>query len=492
MRIIVADDEYYARFALTSILTELTADSTEFVEVENGEELIDRVEKDIPDLIFLDIKMPKVGGLEAFSILKKRFPDILWVIVSGYADFSYARQALVLGAREYLMKPVSEEEVKKVLIKIYAELEEGKDKLVRLFSSDMGLFLSYGQPCDNLEECAYAATILYQTGRKMIQQTKIVAQRLRKLCVRSQETVVRHGTVTLTDGSLALISAVIRGNEAEMLLEKSQSDIMEQFGSIKTETEKWNSFQTGFCRSAEELNEKLNDISIGRSYVVLMKAGQNIGWRQIKRLEEQKPELIKFCSAVEAMAAEFQNRDYALFSRDAKTAIKILKEGVIQLSAAMQENLYAFLLETVGEKAKEVFKSYMKVRSVEAWENFTQDCEKLLLTTRGIAAGQPIAEKIASYIRGHYESGISVGQVAEQFEITPNYLSTLFKNEMGVSFVQYLTEIRMVKAKELLACKEMTIGAVAEKLGYQNAAYFTKVFRENTGLYPTEFRKQVE
>lgn len=138
-----------------------------------------------------------------------------------------------------------------------------------------------------------------------------------------------------------------------------------------------------------------------------------------------------------------------------------------------------------------MFGSAQEILRAAVWEKFAEVCEKQLLESKGSFAGKHIAESIEVYIREHYDSDISVGQIAQKFGITPNYLSTVFKSEMHVSFVQYLTEIRMAKAKELLAQRDLTISAIAEKVGYQNAAYFTRVFRENTGLQPTDFRKQL-
>lgn len=489
MKIIVADDEYFARVALLSILQELTPKQTEFLEAENGEDLILLVKKEAPDLIFLDIKMPKLGGLEAFSILKQQFPDILWVIVTGYADFTYARQALVLGAKDYLTKPVSPEEVRRVLEKIAAQIQDEKENRVRLFCSDMSLWLGFGQHSRRFDTCIFCATIWYGIEHGSIQGEKELAQQLHRHSILSQGNGLWHGPVTLTDGSLTLVSATVSEEGMAACLEKEHTAIREEIR--QKGNGKWIDFQTGLCNNAQELTNRLQELLGERSCLILMKEGQSISWEQMKRKKSQHKALFAFCSAVEAMTVSFVEKDTLLLSRNAKTVVRILKEDSVLLSGAMQENLLAYLKKSVGETAAIVFGSAQEILRAAVWEKFAEVCEKQLLESKGSFAGKHIAESIEVYIREHYDSDISVGQIAQKFGITPNYLSTVFKSEMHVSFVQYLTEIRMAKAKELLAQRDLTISAIAEKVGYQNAAYFTRVFRENTGLQPTDFRKQL-
>lgn len=487
MKIIVADDEYFARVALISMLEEFTGGRDRICEVENGEELIQRTRQMMPDLIFLDIKMPKMGGLEAFEVLQKQYPSILWVIVSGYADFSYARQALVLGARDYLMKPVNEAEVKRVLEKMEEELEAGRERKTRSFSSDMNLWLCQGQFCEKLAGKIFCATLLCKAGKETPEEEKNTAQRLLSLCGRMQEDTVLHGTVLLPDGSLALVSA----GQKEEELEKSHDALTGKCTGAEEVGGRRNGLYTGVCQNEKELSDRLLELADGKTCHILLKAGQIITWEQVKRIQNQHPEILQLCNTIDTMAVEFWEKEYGPFDHAVKEAIKIVKEESLPLSVSMTENIFAYLVETMEKNGEEAFETPAGLRNIACWEKFLKSCEKTILEKRKSTTGGNTAEKIAAYIREHFDQDISVSQAAELFHMTPNYLSTIFKNEMGISFVQYLTDIRMGKARELLACGNLTVSAVAERTGYRNAGYFARVFRENQGVHPTEFRKQM-
>lgn len=487
MKIIVADDEYFARVALISMLEELTGGRDRICEVENGEELIQKAEEMLPDLVFLDIKMPKMGGLEAFEVLQKQYPSILWVIVSGYADFSYARQALVLGARDYLMKPVNETEVKRVLEKMEEELEAERERKTRSFSSDMNLWLCQGQFCEKLSGKIFCGTLLCKAGKEMPEEEKETAQRLLSLCGRMQEEAALHGTVLLSDGSLALVSA----GQKEEELEKSHDALTEKGTGAGETGGGWNRLYTGVCRNERELSDRLLEFAEEKACHLLLKAGQLLSWEQMKRIQNQHPEILQLCSMVDTMAAGFLEKEYGPFDNAAKKAIKIVKEEPLPLSVSMTENIHAYLMEMTEKNGEEAFETPVSLRSIACWEKFVKSCEKAILEKRKSPAGGNTAEKIAAYISAHFDQDISVSQAAELFCMTPNYLSTIFKNEMGVSFVQYLTDVRMEKARELLACGNLSVSAVAEQTGYRNAGYFARVFREYQGIHPSEFRKRM-
>lgn len=114
MRIVIADDEELARFSIKSVLDQLI-DDAEYLMAPNGRVLIEQVKDQAPDLVFLDIRMPGLSGLEAMEELVEEYSGIKWVILSGHADFSYAQRAIRLGASAYLLKPVDPKEVSDAL-----------------------------------------------------------------------------------------------------------------------------------------------------------------------------------------------------------------------------------------------------------------------------------------------------------------------------------------------------------------------------------------
>jgi two-component system response regulator YesN len=114
--------------------------------------------------------------------------------------------------------------------------------------------------------------------------------------------------------------------------------------------------------------------------------------------------------------------------------------------------------------------------------------EQLLAQVRS-AEQSDLVNQVVAYIDTHYQLDIGVGSIAEQLKITPNYLSAMFHKRTGTTFVRYLTNIRMLKAQELLTDPNLQIQHVAERVGYYSTRYFTKLFAEYTGATPSEYRR---
>jgi len=115
MKVIIADDERLIRAGLKSMLSEAKIPLDIAGEATNGEELVELVKRHLPEIAFVDIKMPKMNGLEAISKGKLYSPNTQWIILTGYAEFDYAREAIKLGAANYLLKPVSPDELNETL-----------------------------------------------------------------------------------------------------------------------------------------------------------------------------------------------------------------------------------------------------------------------------------------------------------------------------------------------------------------------------------------
>ena len=123
MKILIADDERMVRLSFLSMCEELYPDTHQYLEARNGKELIRLVTEERPDVVFVDIRMPLLDGLNAVEQLTASQPDIYFIILSGYSDFSYAQKAIQLGVRNYLLKPPSLEDIQNVLLQANAEKE---------------------------------------------------------------------------------------------------------------------------------------------------------------------------------------------------------------------------------------------------------------------------------------------------------------------------------------------------------------------------------
>ena len=117
---------------------------------------------------------------------------------------------------------------------------------------------------------------------------------------------------------------------------------------------------------------------------------------------------------------------------------------------------------------------------------------KVIIAGAGMSAALPgVIAAITRYLREHLESEISLSVLSEEFHMNPQYISQLFKNEIGVGFLTYLTSIRMEKAKSLLLTTSLSVAEIAEETGYNDYRVFTKVFKKTAGITPSQFRRGV-
>jgi two-component system, response regulator YesN len=172
MKILIVDDESLARSTLRSMLQELQLPLEVLEEATNGEEMVALVQRYTPDIVFVDIKMPKINGLEAIKQAKAFAPDARWFILTGFSEFTYAQEALRIGVSDYLLKPVDPGELGKVITEVIREQKKRLLVLNRQFERDLAALyhglssLKQEDPDSLLMKARFIGAIFYRTARK--------------------------------------------------------------------------------------------------------------------------------------------------------------------------------------------------------------------------------------------------------------------------------------------------------------------------------------
>lgn len=359
MKILIVEDELKSRKGLGKLIEKET--SNEVVgEADNGKEGL-RMFYDLrPDLIFTDVRMPSMDGLEMLEIIRNTGVYVHTVIISGYAEFSYAKKAIEVGVDGYLMKPVCVGDVLKILSEIESKINNENNR-VRKTEKDM---------MDIVENVYFLDSAYPADAEKNIKSA---------LCA--------HSNAEVTDA-----------------------------------VEKFNDF---FKRSEAGLDE------IRRGY-------------------------LKYLVYVTGMLKEIDAEAYKLIRN---------KNAVEKISSS---------------------------RSVEELENVLID------SLGNIAESRPISEytdnyiimRVIAYIREHYSEKITLEMMAAQFRITPEYLSTLFSREMDINFSTFLKRFRISQAKRFIRTSDMRIYEIAKKTGYPDPKYFMRVFHDEMGMSPGEYKNK--
>jgi two-component system response regulator YesN len=491
MRVLIADDERLARANLKSILKNLSIPIKVVGEASNGEELVELVKQYLPDVAFVDIRMPKVNGLEAIKVAKNFSPDTKWFILTGFSEFDYAKEAIRLGTVDYLLKPISPDELDGLLHKVDEDYRRQHFSLNKQFERDImalyhGVSSLQQEPGDSyLLQANFIGAVFYVDShlseKAKAERQKELFQKIRAYIDESVANNLRIALFALPNGEIALVVAWIDKTSGKHTAERFLDRVEETVQLIQADNFKITVLQTDQCGSYESLNEHMEHLQ----ELAHLRTVEGIGAKwEIRALEKyaKSANLVNLSQLLGELSEAYREVNYLDFMRLLPRLEKMLTALLRQADNSLKEQIASFLNTALCCQIS-------ANQPVSAWRAILDHCgEQLLSQAKGI--DQPdLVSQVVTFIDTHYQFDIGVAQIADQLKITPNYLSTIFHRKMGTTFVHYLTQIRMLKAKEFLADPTLQVQQIAESVGYYNTRYFTKLFTEFAGCTPSEFRR---
>lgn len=503
-------------------------------EASDGELAYPMIIKEKPDILITDIRMPFMDGLELCKLVKKELPNIKILILSGYDEFDYAKEAIRLGVTEYLLKPISSGKLLEALNGVSESIRrEKEDKdLVRKYMEEMRENTEHEK--QKFFEQMIAGNLsmadALETGKKY--EMNLSAGMYNLLLFR------------FTLGEENRKSGELLG-EAEYAIEKL-TERLEYVFEFQRGVEGW-AFLL-MADNEEQMSERVKELSkdleeIMKNYSTIAYFG-GIG-QPVARLRELEE---SFREAERALAARFtmelnriisvedirmaQNVDtlddieITSFGEIEKTRTmleKFLNNGAedeidefvdVYINELPEENLKSVLMrqyiimdayivmmsfcekiegiEGEMQAQSEELKNSMKTsQTLEEIKNYIRMLLKKIIGVRDTISGRrysDIIEIAKDQIRKTYMSDeISLNTIAAEVGMSPSYFSSIFSKEMGKTFVEYLTEIRMDRAKELLMCSSMKTSEIGYEVGYKDPHYFSYIFKKTQNCTPKEF-----
>lgn len=504
-------------------------------EASDGELAYPMIIKEKPDILITDIRMPFMDGLELCKLVKKELPNIKILILSGYDEFDYAKEAIRLGVTEYLLKPISSGKLLEALNGVSESIRrEKEDKdLVRKYMEEMRENTEHEK--QKFFEQMIAGNLsmadALETGKKY--EMNLSAGMYNLLLFR------------FTLGEENRKSGELLG-EAEYAIEKL-TERLEYVFEFQRGVEGW-AFLL-MADNEEQMSERVKELSkdleeIMKNYSTIAYFG-GIG-QPVARLRELEE---SFREAERALAARFtmelnriisvedirmaQNVDtlddieITSFGEIEKTRTmleKFLNNGAedeidefvdVYINELPEENLKSVLMrqyiimdayivmmsfcekiegiEGEMQAQSEELKNSMKTsQTLEEIKNYIRMLLKKIIGVRDTISGRrysDIIEIAKDQIRKTYMSDeISLNTIAAEVGMSPSYFSSIFSKEMGKTFVEYLTEIRMDRPKELLMCSSMKTSEIGYEVGYKDPHYFSYIFKKTQNCTPKEFR----
>lgn len=524
-RVFLVEDEIVAREGIRDKVN-WGAAGFEFVgEAPDGEVALPLIENLQPDLLITDIKMPFMDGLQLSKIVRERMPWVKIVILSGHDEFNYAQSAVKLGVSEYLLKPITAVEIHHVLQRIATQLDEEqaeREKLKQLQSQIQDnvtwqrerllfqLVVGGVSSCEAVEQCQ-------QLGLNIIAPYYLVA--LLKVKV---DTAVPHLEYRDYQQIRALVADLTYAHPGTFLTQKSAEELL----LILTGDDPEQLRQDGAFLAqliAQEVAELLPCTVV---------AGMGSPQQRLTEISQSFAEALaqvssdKVGKGINNGRAPMDNAPIEKLKLDQTAVEHFLKCGLMsEWDAFFTTHLLS--LSQAAEQS-DLVKHYLFVDVVVTAVQFIRDLggevgdvmpdmqniERLLAGLRTVAQmraalGQLFAQAITyrtsqangertrmvhqvkAFIDAHYANpDLLLNEVAARVNLSPSHFSVVFSQEMGESFKDYLTRIRLERAKELLRTTNLKCAEIAYQSGYNDPHYFSHVFHKRIGLPPQQFRQQ--
>ena len=497
----------------------------------NGVEGIEKIEKHKPDIVLTDIAMPIKDGFEMIEALTDKGIRPKFVLLTGYSEFEYAKDAIKYSVMDYIVKPAlpgkiieTMKKVAKVCIeekniveqhrKISRQLLESKPILIEKFLEELfeGTIKDDSESIDRLkfldidfEDKIYIVLAVQIDGYESFVSKHTEEDRF----------FLRYSITSLISESLSIphYSVSFKGKNAFFLLTVSVNET--NFNDLDLSTELADIIDK--CMQLYDMSisigvgEVVNKpLDIKDSYLQAIEStkykmyfgnGKVIFYKDIVHTQIFSPVLYYYDKSMLIDGLKMRSRilvDQCLDSifttirRCGYVRIDLIKVIIYELLGTT-----IFTIHQIGERLPdEYFESGNIWGDIEAKEtldeieHYVKDLFDKILKSSGAKINQRsvrIVEQILDYINFNYHNNISLNDLSKKIFLTPNYLSILFSKEIGKTFNDYLTEFRIKKAKELLQLGNYKVYEVGEKVGYKNLDYFRKVFKEYTGKNPSDF-----
>ena len=531
IKVFLVEDEVIIRSGVKKSIN-WEQEGYEFVgEASDGELAYPMILKEKPDILITDIRMPFMDGLELSRLVKKELPDIKILILSGYDEFEYAKKAIKIGVTEYLLKPISaakltevlnavaetirqENEEKNLLETYFAEMRENteRDKM-RLFEKllmgdlSMGEILEAGERFGmNLGASCYKI-VLFKILANL--ENHVYAEQMVDACSSVEQAAsMMEGVYVFqrgVEGWAFLLTAQDEKSmeESAKILYQNLKQAMknytqlEYFGGIGSTVPRIRSLKQSFreadrafaARFVEEANQIISQKEFEKSQ---MEEGLKLqGVVQIGRSTEM---LQKFLSngtreEVKAFSDAYISRIEEENIRSTMVRQYVVIDVCIVILSFCERISSANRLQ---EEAEELQKMMQKIHSLSEIKKYVVRLLNEAIELRDAESGRRYSDLIAAAkkeIENHYMTEeISLNTVAISVGMSPSYFSSIFSKEAGKTFVEYLTEVRIEKAKEFLMCSSMKTSEIGYEVGYKDPHYFSYIFKKVQGCSPKEYR----
>lgn len=507
MKVVIVEDEVRIREGIIKLLNKFYANVSEIHEAKSGQEGLEVIRRTAPDLVITDIRMEPLNGLKMLDILinieNRAFKAI---VLSAYSDFNYARQAISLGVSEYLVKPIDIGEFRKAMQHIENEINKEKQSrmnnpgklrsletiLSGLMSGQLMLdeelkhFIknTYNLPTDDK-----ISLVCVYLGRRYDEESLIVASMAAFLLVNGGYP--NHHMLFLPFEHELVI---ILPEYSQQLERFFQNSVVKELNAVAAISAVY-----GFtvCDRLEQIGTSLANIREYLPWNISLGSDVMISYPKVTMVQTTTPtypiQIEK--DGVAALCA----MDYNRLNTHTENMIACLTRKIYSPDV-IKKSIIRYLLAILYVVREINFPAYEKLDERHILEAINgavtiKEIESVVfgllesVMWRGEKSVGLVVQKARRMAEEFYHQGITLEEISAMLNMTPEYISAQFIKELGMNFSTWIKRVRLQKAKELLLGSNLKIYEISAKVGYSDAKYFSRVFKETEGILPAEYRK---
>ncbi|MBD5540202.1 MAG: response regulator [Lachnospiraceae bacterium] len=527
-KIMLADDEGIVIDSLRFIIEKEFGDSCQIESAKTGRNVIELAEHFRPDIAFMDIQMPGINGIEAMKEIKENSGNTLFIVMSAYDKFDYAKEAINLGVLEYLNKPVEKSKIIDVLRRAMGLIDKEREKR----RQDLMIREKMETVVPIIENGLIYSLMFKEYFEEDVDNFKNLLNITEDYCymgvlVFGEKQVGNHmtnavGTSVLIQDSYNEVREIIRGyfkcivgsvmaNKIAVLIPVAEEglDYNERIALIDKARE-----------MVRKLRERL-DISfrMGLGPVGRLRDSMKSYSEALRALLQSDGSVAHVddipvgCDYEENYPVETEREIFEHTEKgnieEQRSAVNRYFDWMVENYGDCESDIALKVLEFVLWAEKIGYEGSNRIYRFKSRQDYLPDImgmkgdmermrtwflDKMDAAVRNVADNKEtrsngVVAKAKAYINANFHKEISLDDVSREVDISPYYFSKIFKEETGKNFIEYVTEIRMEKAKELLQSSSLSMKEICGEVGYADPNYFSRTFKKNVGLTPTEYKE---
>lgn len=530
LNILIADDERGIIKLVKNLIDPSVVRVRVVGEATNGMDAYQKIGQLRPDVVITDIRMPGMNGLQLIEQVTKEFPDTAFIVISGYPEFEYAQTALKFGTSDYLLKPIKKAELNGALLRLAQKKDDAAEEKTQLDHMERQLSVNKGllrknalqDLCSGKPERVQRALYTFQQeetfpssengwrciGRVLLDDPakggnefspEIIEALLQKIARSLAQDCLDIETVCVRSTGVLYLCCTAEQGKPEQKCEGlnallSNDSYKYEFFSITVAFGKMvycaqdllESWETAVAAGRSRI-----DLGSGRSlYYPLLpervkKPADPLSANMLALIRKHLANLDEkeVCGLIRQMFLDWRGG-----VRAASVLYDLCWEIITVIQQELQNNLADCQIPEAEDSLVRLELCSTAVMLRDVCIDYASKAVASCIEQRANRESRPV--RVArQYMEQHYDQPITLEQLAKLSFLNPVYFSTIFKKETGASFTAYLVKLRMEKACELLKTGSITVAETAERVGYQDVRYFSRLFAKSVGIKPKEYKK---